>query len=299
VRRIGTEASLDETRKYTDPGAQCPICHQGAARRFECHGYWLLECPSCTHQFFDYVAQEGHVSRVYGDSYFNGGGAGYPDYLSEEHLLRERGRWYAKRLARYMPVGRVLDVGAAAGFVLQGFQESGWVAEGLEPNESMARYAREVLGLSVSTTDLMGFQCDHQYDLVAMIQVIAHLVDPRAALSKAWGVIRPAGHLLVETWNSRSYMARLMGSNWHEYSPPSVLHCFSTSSLSRLLAETGFLEIARGRPSKWIGARHAKELLRHKFGDASWTRGIVGLLPDRLRLPYPAEDLAWLLLRKA
>lgn len=124
-----------------------------------------------------------------------------------------------------------------------------------------------------------------------MIQVIAHFVDPRLALAKVTKALKPGGHLLVETWNSRSLTARLLGKRWHEYSPPSVLHCFSLKSLSHLTAKEGFHEVARGRPSKWISGGHAKALLRYKFGDVKWVERLMLMIPERASFPYPAEDL--------
>lgn len=297
MRSFGGWPSLsgDRSLKETLP---CPICGHSTERRFETHGHWLRECAGCQHQFFESAVRADHVAQIYGDDYFAGGGAGYPDYLGEGDLLRKRGCWYARQLARYMPVGTVLDVGAAAGFILKGLEDAGWRGEGVEPNETMARHAREVLELSVSITDLEGLVCDKQFDLVSMIQVIAHFVDLRIALAKVTKALKPGGHLLVETWNSRSLTARLLGKRWHEYSPPSVLHCFSLKSLSHLTAKEGFHEVARGRPSKWISGGHAKALLRYKFGDVKWVERLMLMIPERASFPYPAEDLVWVLLKK-
>ena len=290
--------SSSNDRIIENPFVLCPICHRSTKSRFAIHGYSLYECLGCKHQFFRIIAQKDHVAHVYGDSYFTDGGAGYPDYLSESRLLRNRGRWYASQLSRYRPVGTVLDIGAAAGFVLQGLQDAGWRGQGIEPNEKMARYAREVLGLSVLTTDLESFDCDQQFDLVSMIQVIAHFVDPRLSLEKAVRVLKPGGYLLIETWDSQSITARLLGKRWHEYSPPSVLHCFSLDSLYYLTSEIGFREVARGRPSKWISAPHAKELIRQKFSGSKWMERLMLSLPESVNFPYLAEDLVYVILGK-
>jgi hypothetical protein len=96
--------------------------------------------------------------------------------------------------------------------------------------------------------------------------------------------------------------ARLLGRRWHEWSPPSVLQWFSPRSLAELARQQGLEVVARGRPRKRIGAAHAKSLLRHKLGTSSAGR-LAGrvldyALPSRVTLPYPSEDLFWLLLRK-
>src|SRR3990172_3299595 len=114
----------------------CPICGGESRRLFQKHGYWIRECEACGHQFTEIEQREGHVDRIYGDHYFSGNPAGYPDYLAERELLVAHGRSYARLLRRYMKPGTVLDVGAAAGFILEGFEEWDWVCRGIEPNEN-------------------------------------------------------------------------------------------------------------------------------------------------------------------
>jgi SAM-dependent methyltransferase len=245
---------------------------------------------------------DGHVKRIYGDDYFSGGGAGYDDYLSESDLLRAHGRRYAKRLSRYLETGTVLDVGAAAGFVLQGLCENGWSGQGLEPNDAVAKYGREQLGLNIHTGSLEEFESAEPFHLVSMIQVMGHFVDPREAAQKVSALFKPGGHCLIETWNVRNWTARASGHAWHEYSPPSVLQWFSPETTAALFSKVGFEPVAKGIPQKWLNAGHAKSLLRHKASEsflAKMASGLSGVIPDRLNLPYPSEDLFWMLLRKS
>lgn len=242
-----------------------------------------------------------HVERVYGDQYFKGGGAGYADYLSEAHILTAHGRRYARLLARWMEPGEMLDVGAAAGFVLKGFVDAGWRGAGVEPNETMAEYARTHLKLEMSTGAFEDLSSPHQYDLVSMIQVIAHFADPLATLRRASELVRGDRFLLVETWDRESWTARIFGKRWHEYSPPSVLHWFSREGLSNLAARFGFRVVAHGRPRKRIGGAHAVSLLRYRLAGTPLEKlsaHLSRVVPGRLAIPYPAEDLFWVLFRK-
>lgn len=280
----------------------CPICSGATRRLFARHGYWIRGCQTCGHRCAEIAPSAEHVARVYGDAYFQGGGDGYPDYLGEASLIRGHGRWYARLLSRYTPPGTVLDIGAAAGFVLQGFLDSGWGGRGLEPNPRMADHARTRLELLVDTSTLEGSDCPERYDLISMVQVVAHFYDLRQALQQAARLTRPAGFWLIETWNRESWTARVLGEHWHEYSPPSVLHWFSPEGLQRLAAQFGFRQIARGRPPKWIGGAHARSLLRHRFEDSRLGRcagRLLGLIPDRLAIPYPGDDLFWALFQGA
>src|SRR5262249_23515850 len=156
-------------------------------------GYPIRACPTCGHQFAELPDVAGHVERVYGDDYFRGGGAGYPDYLAEARLLRASGRWYARLLRRFVPPGRLLDIGCDAGFVLRGLTDGGWDGEGVEPNAAMAEFARSRLGLRVTTGGLESFPADRPFDVVCLIQVVAHFVDLRSALSRTSELTKPGG----------------------------------------------------------------------------------------------------------
>jgi SAM-dependent methyltransferase len=279
----------------------CPLCGSTGAIQFISHAIPVADCLGCGHRYADYQTPADHVEEVYGDGYFTGGGAGYADYLSEERLLRARGRWYAKKLRHLVPVGRVIDVGAAAGLSLLGFRDYGWTAAGVEPNERMARTANDKYKVDVVHSRWEDYQPTTPADLVTIVQVLPHLVDPAGALAKAASAVRDGGGVLVETWNADSFTARFFGMDWHEYSPPSVLHWFSPNRLSALAAKFGLHQAATGRPSKWIEAGHAKSLLRHKLNGSLAGRAMASaasIVPDRLALPYPAEDLFWMFFRK-
>ncbi len=278
--------------------AACPLCEGPMTRLFSRHGYWISRCIGCRHRSAEIVPTSDHVARIYNDEYFYGGGAGYSDYGSEAALLRDHGRRYAEVLARHMPPGRVLDVGAAAGFVLEGLMQQGWSGAALEPNASMAASARDRLGIDVWNVPLERCPASERFDVVMMVQVIAHLVRPREALAAAKAVTRPGGFWLIETWDRDSWMARLFGKRWHEYSPPSVLHWFSHDGLRRLAAQFGFQEVAHGRPPKRLNAGHAKSLLGYKLRGSKigrLTETALRAVPNDWSLPYPSFDLFWAL----
>lgn len=280
----------------------CVVCGAETAPDFLKYDYWINRCPRCGHQAVAWTPPATHLDEVYSDHYFHGGGDGYPDYLAEGKLLTAHGRRYGRRLAEYMAPGTVLDVGAAAGFLLKGLQDTGWTGLGLEPNTSMAALGRERLGLTMVTGALEQFQHAQPFDLVSMIQVIAHFHDLAQALQRAAMLTKPGGFWLIESWNRASLPARLLGEQWHEYSPPSVLHWFAPADLRQLVARYGFTPVAQGRPQKWISAAHAKSLLHYKLQARRGYRYVASalqLVPDELALPYPAFDLFWMLFQKS
>ena len=280
---------------------QCAICSGITRPLFSKDGYDIHGCEGCGHRMADVPDWADRFDEIYGDAYFKGGGQGYSDYLNEGWLLRAAGKRYGRIAARYAEPGRLLDVGAAAGFLLQGFGDAGWHGIGIEPNDSMAEYARSSLGLEVITGTIENIDACEEFDLVSMIQVIGHFKEPRIAVEVASRALRPGGCLLIESWDRSSLTARLFGRRWHEYSPPSVLHWFSRRGLCRLVEERGFRQAGRGRPLKLLDGGHAKSLLEYKLSGGWLGRAAVKALsavPDRLPIVYPGNDLFWAIFRK-
>ena len=274
---------------------KCPLCQSESKFAFKAKGFNLLDCLECSHRFAEISADEKHVAEVYDDSYFNGGGAGYSDYLIESKMLRKRGAMYAKKLENFSSEkGKVLDIGAAAGFILQGFTDEGWSGSGLEPNKGIAKTGITENGLDIMQGSIESFETDEKFNLISMIQVVAHFYNPRKAFENAFKLLDENGLLLIESWNRESFSAKLFGENWHEYSPPSVLQWFSLTGLTEFLEGLGFERISHGRPPKKISGAHAKSLLKYRMGDSP----LLKLIPEKINFPYPSEDLFWALYRK-
>lgn len=281
----------------------CQNCNptREAQSKYQIDGYTIYECSQCSHQFVDLDTNADHLEQVYGDDYFEGGKAGYPDYLKEQSMLIKRGKYYGELVNNYTTPGKILDIGAAAGFLLKGYTEMGWEGVGVEPNAKMTAYGREQLQLNMVTTGLEGFETQEKFDLISLIQVIPHLYDLNKGLEKLDELTAPGGFWLIETWNKDSKTARFFGKNWHEYSPPSVLHWFSPSTIEFFAKNYNMVKVAQGKPSKKISVGHAKSLLSYKLQDKAIGKPILALaniLPSSWEIPYPAEDLFWILLQK-
>jgi SAM-dependent methyltransferase len=279
----------------------CPVCRGEARFWHSVNCCRIFECANCRHRFVPGLQTAQHVKDNFDDAYFLNGGAGYPNYIADGDILRDRGRRYARILARYMKPGRVLDVGAAAGFILRGLIDSGWSGRGIEPNRKMADFGREHLGLEVDCGSLEDYRGSETFDLIVMFQSIMHFFDLRRACEVAASITKPGGYWLIEAFNPHSWIGRLLGKHWHDYNPPSVLHWFSPFALRLLLQEYGLEQIALGRAPKAVSAAHAKSVLRMKLGCGRFGRATLPLLaaiPDRLKVPYPADDIFWALYRK-
>jgi len=279
---------------------QCPICCEFGEFTLCINEHEIAECARCAHRYLDEQLAEDHTARHYSDDYFDGGGAGYTDYLVQEELIRSYGRRYADLVKRYVATGRLLDVGSAAGFLMKGFQDRDWNVMGLEPNASMAAEAMQRFGFKTTNSPIEESGIHAEFDLVTMVQVIAHFRDVACAVEKSAAALRPGGCLLVETWNFKSLPAEIFGNAWHEYSPPTVVNWFSPQSLNGLMTRFGMRRVGYGRPRKRITARHAASLIGHSIAKACGRRrsmSVPSLIPETIVLPYPSFDVFWALYR--
>jgi 2-polyprenyl-3-methyl-5-hydroxy-6-metoxy-1,4-benzoquinol methylase len=281
---------------------KCTVCGSFSTRLvFLKNEFRVLSCAECDHTFTEISLTEEKVNEIYSDNYFKGGGYGYDDYNVEKEMLINRGAYYANKLNKFIIPGKVLDIGSAAGFILKGFENKGWQGTGIEPNKSMVEYGLKYTGVNIINGTIETVELDEQFDLVIMIQVIAHLYDLDDSLRTIYTHLKPEGHVLVETWDKDSFTAKLFGKNWHEYSPPSTLNYFSKRTLADLMSRHNFTLVSKGTPKKRIHSKHAKSLLKDKLlamPGLKWLAGITNLIPDNKLIPYPAEDLFWALFSK-
>jgi len=268
---------------------------------FNKNGYDILACSKCGIGYVNVPDFESEVKSVFNDDYFFGGKDGYPDYLREKKLLIESGKQYGRILSKYAKPGRLLDVGAAAGFILNGYKETGWNGIGIEPNDTMASFARNTMGMDVKTDTLDSFQTEEIFDAVSIIQVISCIPDIDPSLRKVNQLLKPGGYVIVESWRRNSLAAKMFGKYWHEYCPPKVINWFTSSALDALFISHGFQPVASGKPVKKINITHGLTLAHQSLPKIPLktpiTKALIRLF-GKYNIRYPALDLKWYLYQK-
>ena len=178
------------------------------------------------------------------------------------------------------PRPRVLDIGCATGGLLEHLRQKGWETTGVEICEPQAEYCRQKRNLDVRSLPLAENRFPSgSFDVVLASHLIEHLNDPAALLSEVSRILTPEGRFFVTTPNIAGFQARLFKSRWRS-AIADHLYLFSIKTLSRLLAEKGFViektvtwgGLAAGtapRPVKYLFDRAAK---RFGFGDVVMMR---------------------------
>jgi SAM-dependent methyltransferase len=233
------------------------------------HGeYRYVACRHCDTSRIDPVPDAGALSKIFSDSYFQGGGAvgGYADYMADKtnHARNARGR--VSRMARRgLGRGPVIDVGTATGETLLALRDDGWSPRGVEISQGVAEIARgrgfEVRPRLEDYLDALSGECA----AVTFFQSLEHLPDPAAALRTATRLLRPGGCVVLETWDRGSLIARLMGSGWQQVAPPSVIWMFHHRAAAQMARRAGLSLLTWQASMKWISVRWGVSMLGDRY----------------------------------
>jgi len=161
---------------------------------------------------------------IYDERYFKGGV--YRDYFSEESTMVDYFERKIRLIEKHLPVsGRVLDIGCAAGFFLKAMKKRGYEVSGMDISECATRYARESLGVGITTGDITSASLPaDSFDIITMWDVLEHLRDPMVAIRQAHRSLKDTGTLVVETLNIDSLNFKLLGRRWPLWYPPLPYH---------------------------------------------------------------------------
>lgn len=221
----------------------CPLCGGFSAVELYRHRGRIVRCERCTLVRRDPLPDLDEIARIYrAPDYFRldrHDAIGYADYFADESIFRP---YFARTFAllkRYVtPPGRLVEVGAAAGFALIEAERAGWSAEGLELSPGAVAFARG-RGLAVREGGFDDLPRDASADVVAAFQTIEHVADVRAAIQRVRVALRPGGTLLLTTPDHGSLLRSLMRRFWIAYRPEHLLY-FDRRTLSELLGSEGF-----------------------------------------------------------
>ena len=289
----------------------CVVCgahvDRVACLRWRKDGWDILRCPSCGLIFRSVLPSAAELDDIYADAYFDAaagdiGGQGYSDYVGEAELHRESARDRLRLLARFVEPGRLLDVGAAAGFFVDEAGSAGWDAAGIDIAPSMVGWGREHLGVRLELGALASSeQAPESLAAVTMWDYIEHATDPRGDVEAAFRLLQPGGVLALSTGDVDSLAARISGRRWHLLTPRHHNYYFSAGTLDRLLESVGYELLWTGHPGHRYTLRH----LAHKsrtMVDVAPLRGLSDRLDatraGAVRIPVNLWDIVTVVARK-
>jgi hypothetical protein len=246
------------------------------------------------------LPSRAELEEIYAPEYFEyrpeNPADGYADYLGDAERHREAARRRLALIERFAPArGKLLDVGAAAGFFVDEAIRAGWDAQGIDVAHHVVEWGRRELGVPLRLGDLSSVEGSGAYAVVTMWDYIEHSLDPAGELARAGDLIAPGGVVALSTGDLDSLAARVSRSRWHLLTPRHHNFFFSARTLGRLLARTGFDVLWARHP----GSRYSFAHVVYKAGPAAFARRVAGSRIGRYSLPVNLFDIVTVVARKA
>jgi spore maturation protein CgeB len=232
---------------------KCLICQKNSAGFFaQKNGHDMFKCRKCGLIFvfpvptrFEELCQKEYPSIVTTEGGKEKADVGWE--ATEETFLQ-----YLDIIESFKSEkGNLFDVGAATGIFINAAAKRGWDAKGIELLPHDIAMEKEKNGNFIVSGNFEEYHSEEgQYDLVTFWDVLEHFPHPDLAVENAQRLLKSGGTLAINTPDTASVLARLMGKRWHLLMPPSHLHCFNMKNVRLLLQQHGFEIIYVGRIGK-------------------------------------------------
>lgn len=213
-------------------GITCNVCGHGVSKLLiSKNGYDIYQCTSCGLAFT--YPQPKAIAEQYDSNYF-------ALYKRRRGFRLKRGFDRLKRIELIKEPGRLLDIGCSLGYFVEAANLRGWNASGLEISAYAAEEARS-LGLDVRTGVLEEAKYpDGSFNCVTMWDVLEHVPDPTSHMLEVRRILAPGGLVVIGTPNLEHILFRIKREKWRHLKPSEHIFYFKKSSITELLAKTGF-----------------------------------------------------------
>lgn len=155
----------------------------------------------------------------------------------------------------YKQGGRLLDVGAASGILLEQAAKLGFEGEGVEPSRSLAQSAQKA-GLKVHLGIFPHPEIKGPYDVITLIDVIEHVPAPIPLLKDIAAHLKPDGVGVLTTPDVQSLVARLLGPRWWHFRVAHIGY-FSRETMKKALDAAGLEFIEMSSPAWYFTREYA------------------------------------------
>jgi 2-polyprenyl-3-methyl-5-hydroxy-6-metoxy-1,4-benzoquinol methylase len=233
--------------------ANCPICsgasttHYAQARDIEYHTsdktFDFYRCAACDVLFISPMLAD-RLSDIYPANYYS-----FADDRPRSMAVKVK-EWLDRRRFRTLLSSiegtelSALDVGGGTGWLLDMIRrtDARITSTSVVDIDAKAGAKAKRAGHDYFHGRFEDYDRDTKFDLVLMLNLIEHVADPVAVLSKARSLLKPGGIVLIKTPNFDALDARLFRHrSWAGFHTPRHFVLFRRSSLERLCTQSGFV----------------------------------------------------------
>ena len=236
-----------ETSGYTHT---CTLCQaplgEPLIKGVESSGrsYDVCFCEACQVGITCPVPSREELERLYSREAYRGEEGKRFNRAVEFFVFLSR-KMRKRRVKRYLPGGRILDIGCGRGLFLKVMRDDGWEVKGVEFNVEAGStfYGIPVVGGEPAS---WGFP-EGSFDVITMHHVLEHLPHPKEMIHECRRLLKKGGLLMCAVPNFLSLQSFVGKGVWFHLDVPYHIHHFSEEGLRAILRESGFLIVTARR----------------------------------------------------
>ena len=240
---------------------RCKLCGEVAAPKYKLKQMSLLVCGACDFHYID--ALDVYPDERPGESLLSDGARKYIESKLPQNAIQLKQNLQFVKAHVDLAGAHCLDIGTGVGLFPSLLMAEGAVSQGVEPQQVFREFARSKYQLEL-WSELVddpywqdGFA--GYFDVVTLWDTLEHVNFPVETLKAACNLIKPGGHLFLDTPSRDSFFYR--ASEWSYrlshgskplllnrlYSPKPYRHkqIFTVKQLWVLLGNCGFTDIER------------------------------------------------------
>lgn len=192
------------------------------------------------------------------------------------------------------PRGRLVDIGAGSGILVEQARLLGYEAEGVEPSRWLQQQAAS-RGLPVHLGVFPHAAIERGIDVVTLVDVIEHVSNPVTILRQMCESMADNGIGLVVTPDVGSLAARLLGKRWWHFRFAHIGY-FDKKTLLSALRHAGLESIHIGRPTWYFPGDYLLKRVNHYL--PTFLQFPVPSFWSKVAIPLNLRDSLYVLFRK-
>lgn len=225
----------------------CEVCSSSKMTAlFDKLEHHFMRCDGCGLEKISPQPSDETLAKIYGAHYYDAWGLQENEQAVAD-LKKRTFRYVLGKLGAAASGARLLDCGAATGFLLEVAAELGYEPYGLELSEFGAQAIAAKFGSDrafcgeLQNAAFPGV-APGEFQVVTMCDYIEHVRDPRRTLQLARGLLGDGGTLAITTPDAGSPSRRVLGTGWTHYKLEHLFY-FKKDNLERLLEDVGFRSV--------------------------------------------------------
>ncbi len=200
------------------------------------NGYVGIKCPTCNLIYTSPKPKLNEIIDLYGHDNAN---ISAKSHIKDSFVKTLYAKHNLKIINRYSN-GKILEIGAGAGYFLNEARKQGFDVYGVEFNKTQATFIKEKLKIACEQLPLNDKTFNNnKFDLIYHCDVISHFYDPIAEFEKAKFKLKKNGFVIFETGNLGDVNYKYY-KYWNKFQYPDHLFFFSEKNIKILLEQTGF-----------------------------------------------------------